>query len=885
MKVYLSLLPLTLLVWINPAKAQIIPDGSVGTIVTPNGISSDRIDGGALSGNNLFHSFSEFNINSGRGVYFNPTLDVTNIFTRVTGANPSNINGTLGVLGNANLFFLNPNGIIFGTDARLDLKGSFLATTANSIGFANGETFSSNLASVPTGVLSVNPNALLFNQITTQPIINRSQADGVGLQVPQNRNLLLVGSDVLLEGGRLQAPGGRVELTAVAKQANLGLVVDGSNLRLSSVPEVALSNISLTNAARVNVRGITGGSIVFNAQNVNLIEGSTLLGGVSSPGSPQSQAGDIDINAVSTINLNASGFSNSVRPAGIGNTGNINIKTNSLSVVNGAYLSAASFGKGNAGNVNIQANTVSFDGQDSNGNPSLASAALGSTAFGKAGNINVNANSIKVTQGAFLFTATQGQGSGGNININAGTVLFDGVGRDGSSSFASSAVNPTAIGNAGNINITADSFSITNGGFVSTSTLGKGNGGNLSIRANLVSIDGVGTNGSSSFASSAVVPGAVGNGGTINITGDLINVTNGAFVTTSTLGQGNGGSIFLNANTLNIVNGGGVETATYGNGNAGNLIVNAKDSIFIAGIDSTFYERLATYNDPTIVGASEKSGLYSSTSVDSTGQGGLLQITTGKLLLEDKGQVTVSSQGTGNAGNLIIAANSILLTNGASIKAESQSGSQGNIIINADDIKLLNNSNITTNATGAATGGNITINAGAIAQLNNSNITASASEARGGNILIQTQGLFKSTDSNIEATGSLDGEIKIMTPDIKQDNSLKQQSSEIIATEQVIASSCLARKNSTQGSFAVTGNGGLPKVPSNDSDMEYSIAQVRGVNISVANNPHAVTQGTWKLGDKIQEARQLVTTDNGRLLLTTSNTKLNAAESLVCNMN
>lgn len=892
MKVYLSLLPLALFAWILPVKAQIIPDGSVGSVVTPNGISNDRIDGGALRGNNLFHSFSEFNINNGRGVYFNQTLDVNNIFTRVTGTNPSNINGTLGVLGNANLFFFNPNGIIFGTDARLDLKGSFLATTANSIGFANGEVFSSNLnSSVPTGVLNVNPNALLFNQITTQPptqsIINRSQADGVGLQVPQNRSLLLVGGDVLLEGGRLLAPDGRVELAGMANQANLGLVVENSNLRLGSVLfEVALKNVSLNNGARVSVRGTRGGNIVVNAQNLNLTEASRLLGGISGTGSKESQAGNIEINAVSTVNLdNASAFSNPVLGTGVGNTGNINIKTNSLSLTNGAFISAASFGKGNAGNINIQANTISFDGQDSNGNPSLASAALNSSGVGKAGNINISANSIKVTNGAFLLTATYGQGNGGNMNINASTVLFDGVGSDGSSSFAASAVNPSAIGNAGNINITADLFAVTNGAFVSTSTLGLGNGGNLSIRASVASIDGVGTNGSSSFVSSAVVPGAVGNGGTINIIGDSVQVMNSAFVTTSTLGQGNGGSIFLNANNLKILNGGGVETATYSIGNAGNLIVNAKDSITIAGIDTTFYERLATYNDPTIVGATEKSGLYSSTSPESIGQGGQLQITTNKLRIEDKGQVTVSSQGTGNAGNLTIAANSILLNGGASIGAESRNGSEGNIFINANNIQLLNNSNITTNATGAATGGNITINAGAIAQLNNSNITASSSQARGGNISIQTQGLFKSTNSNIEATGSVNGEIKITTPDIKQDNSLKEQSSEMISTENVISTSCLARQNSIQGTFVVTGNGGLPKAPSHDLDMLYSVAEVRGINIAVAKNSHIITQPTWKIGDQVQEATQLVITHNGRLLLTATNTKLDSAQSLVCNAN
>lgn len=76
---------------LQAAYAQIIPDSTVGTIVAPIGISSDIINGGALRGNNLFHSFSEFNINTGRGVYFTNPTDVTNIFTRVTGANPSRL--------------------------------------------------------------------------------------------------------------------------------------------------------------------------------------------------------------------------------------------------------------------------------------------------------------------------------------------------------------------------------------------------------------------------------------------------------------------------------------------------------------------------------------------------------------------------------------------------------------------------------------------------------------------------------------------------------------------------------------------------------------------------------------------------------------------------
>lgn len=119
----------------NRAIAQIIPDRTLGaesSVVTPNinikGVPSDRIDGGAIRGSGLFHSFQELNVREGRGAYFNNPAGIENIFSRVTGINPSNIFGTLGVLGNANLFLLNPNGIIFGPNAKLDMGGSFFGS-------------------------------------------------------------------------------------------------------------------------------------------------------------------------------------------------------------------------------------------------------------------------------------------------------------------------------------------------------------------------------------------------------------------------------------------------------------------------------------------------------------------------------------------------------------------------------------------------------------------------------------------------------------------------------------------------------------------------------------------------------------------------------------
>ncbi|MGH2416665.1 MAG: filamentous hemagglutinin N-terminal domain-containing protein, partial [Microcystaceae cyanobacterium] len=147
-------LPLSLTVC-SPAIAQIVPDGTLGSESSTvkqdniNGFPSDVIEGGAARGANLFHSFSEFNVGEGRGAYFANPAAIENILSRVTGGNLSNILGTLGVLGNANLFFINPNGIVFGPNARLDLRGSFVASTADSLLFENGFEFSASNPQAP----------------------------------------------------------------------------------------------------------------------------------------------------------------------------------------------------------------------------------------------------------------------------------------------------------------------------------------------------------------------------------------------------------------------------------------------------------------------------------------------------------------------------------------------------------------------------------------------------------------------------------------------------------------------------------------------------------------------------------------------------------------
>lgn len=252
----------------NQVQAQIVPDNTLGnesSIVTPVNTQLERIDGGAIRNNNLFHSFTEFNIGEGREAYFSNPAAIENIFSRVTGSNPSRIFGKLGVLGDANLYFLNPNGIIFGENSSLDIKGSFFASTANSLDFGNDNKYS-----------AINPSAPPLLSVNVKPPIGL-EFEGMGGDINSQGNLT-VGKDLNLNANNLKLQG------RLQAGRNLTLKAETVNVRDSvEKPFIAAANGNLLVQGKesVDIFALNNPrSGLFSAGNMTLSSANPVMGDI-----------------------------------------------------------------------------------------------------------------------------------------------------------------------------------------------------------------------------------------------------------------------------------------------------------------------------------------------------------------------------------------------------------------------------------------------------------------------------------------------------------------------------------------------------------------------------------------------------------------------------
>jgi filamentous hemagglutinin family protein len=858
----------------NYVLAQVVPDNTLGTeasIVPPQGSDPtvETISGGATRGNNLFHSFDQFSVLTGRSAYFNNATNIQNIISRVTGGSISNIDGLLRANGTANLFLLNPNGIIFGANARLDIGGSFIASTATRLNFADGTTFSATAAQT-TPLLTVNVPIGLQYGTNAGSIVNQSRAiasDGQasGLQVKPSTTLALIGGDVRLDGGIVRSPASRVELGGLAGEGTVGLNFNNSELRLSFPNDTPRADVSLNNTARVDVTAGGGGSIAVTARNLNLAGRSTLANGIrAGQGVEGSQAGDVmlDTTGAMTISQSSSVLNTFDGRATGGQAGNIDIKAGSLTIDSLGRVStrqerARGTGQGKSGNISVQTNgsvtlfatdtgnnsafsTLSFGGSAGNvsiqANDSISisdSEILASSFKGAAGAISLQANnSISITNNSFIASNVfEGRGDGGNITIKAGGPISitdiswiatqSGFGRE-----------QPQQGSGGNIYIEGKSFSVLGGSQLSTRTFSFGNAGNIDIKTSdfvevsgRLSFDRFETGGirlaSRQYSTllTSTEAGAIGTGGEIRIATGTLRLFDGGTISAQSSSAFRGGKIVVNAEVLDLNRGGQILTTASNSGDAGDIIINAKDRSAIASSNPdyfTFFNQASQLKDfsGSVGPISPMSGIFGNTTEQSTGRGGSLQVRTKEFVVRDKGQISVSSQ-SGNAGNIAVAAESMRLED-ASLTATTRSGNGGNITLQiADSLLLRRNSSISAAAGTAQTGGdggNINIDTKLLVALENSELAANAFAGRGGNIQIGVQGLFISPDSRISATSDrgIDGVVTIDYIDVDPSQGLVALPIELVDASNRIAAGCAV---GGENQFVVTGRGGLPPTP------------------------------------------------------------------------
>ncbi|MBW4607223.1 MAG: filamentous hemagglutinin N-terminal domain-containing protein [Hassallia sp. WJT32-NPBG1] len=754
-----------------------------------------NITGGTQAGRNLFHSFQEFSVPTGGAAFFNNALDIQNIISRVTGGSVSNIDGLLRANGSANLFLINPNGVIFGPNAALNVGGSLAVSTANAIQFGEQGFFSATPANSPP-LLTVNPSAFFFNQITPGNIQVQGQTGEVS-QVAAGRSLTLLGGNILVDGGTFNAQGGRVELGGLAKAGTVGINFNNNDFSLAFPPQVERADIQLSNGATVNVIARDGRSIAIKAKNLLLSEGSNLFSGVGNNlGTVDTQAGDIIIDTTGVMALtDNSAIGSSVESDAIGNSGNINIKTGSLSLDNDSRLFANTNGRGNAANISIQA-----DGLVALRNDSFILNWVGFGGRGNGGDINIRAGSVAVINGSRISTSTSLRGgNAGDININVlYDVLLAGVGSNGfRSAVFSSNTSQQAIGRGGNITFKTGRLQVRDGAQVSTSTFGTGDAGSLNLIAtNAVEL--VGTSPDGQFASGVnsgvLSTGARGRGGDLNFTTKRLLIRDGAQVSTATFGRGNAGRLKVSALDVELVgtsadgqfvsgltsavrgsavgrggnlnftterllirDGAQISTATSGLGNAGNLTVNALDSVELVGTsgDGKFASSLTS--------AVESGGV---------GNGGSLKVDVGSLSLSNGAQISAAVRGAsgslpggrGTGGQILINASDSVNLAGVGGNAFSSglftntgrgaSGSAGEIFVNTGAFRIADGAIVTAQTLNSSDAGEVAIKANSFEAINGGQVlTTTGSAGNAGNILLDVRDniTFSGSDSTFAA--------------------------------------------------------------------------------------------------------------------------------------
>ncbi|MBW4464705.1 MAG: filamentous hemagglutinin N-terminal domain-containing protein [Pegethrix bostrychoides GSE-TBD4-15B] len=814
--------------WEAAAVAEIAPDS---TLPQPSRVARPRrhqtvVTAGTQQGRNLFHSFRAFSVPASESASFQPDAAVRNIFVRVTGRNRSRINGRLEVLQSpANLFLLNPNGITFGRNAELRVGGSFVATTADQINFADGRPFSAIQpqtallsVSTPVGLQLGNQAGSIISRSTVQPSGSNGMTPdpfSVGLIGSPGQTLALIGGDVRVAGeaatderSGLSAAGGRIALgSGFDGQVRLMRVAQGWRFGYASLSN--FGEIRLQDAV-LNVSGFRGGAIQLQGERVRL--------------------------------HNSFAFSDSKHS---GQRGSDVIASGSRSIVveQGSFLSSSTQGAG------------------------------------RAGDILLDTPQLTIRTGGQVSSATHGSGRSGNIQVNAArSVTVEGVAAETGLETPLSLLNTFSFGSgdSGDLDIATEQLRVRSGGQIGTTTSGKGTGGNLSVRAREIELIGTAQAPNGQPLRLEGLPAAAGlfagteadgDGGRLDIETQRLTLRDGAILQATTYGSGAAGDISVQAETIQVSGSSAVGgfPARIAATSGGLRELNTPQSRQATGRGGNLEittDRLSIQNG----------GVVAANSLNPRGAGaGTISIQARQVELSDRGELNAQTE-SGNQARIQLSGVELLTlrqTSNISTTAGigSDRGNAGNIDVTADVILAApaENSNINADAR-AGRGGNITI------------------QAQG--ILGITERRQQTPQSDITATSesNVNGEISISTTSIDPTQGVVALPDTIVDASRLIAQGCQAvrqavrqagrqaenppAQSARQSEFVITGRGGLPPNP---SDLGGSSAVMpRWVTAAPAPqvnpNPDA-SSNRAPAAPPILEAQGWVTTAVGQVAL------------------
>jgi len=780
--------------------AQIHTDGSLGSAVElpgPDYVIPAQV--GQLKGANLFHSFGVFNVPTGGSATFQGPMKIENIVGRVTGGEPSIIDGTLrSEIPAANLFLLNPYGIVMGANARLDIGGSFYLSTADELRFEDGVGFQAKYEK--GGVLSTAaPRAFGF---LGGPVGN-IRIEGSQLVVPRGATLGMIGGEMTIEGARLQAPSGTLYLTSVSDVTMAAEVPLRAAAAVGSEGMV-LGEVTITGASVFETDGNGGGLVAIRSGELTVAQ--TVISADNDGNTPRLGA-SIDIAVTDTFSLR-DGAALRVNSRAAGRSGDVSVSTRILEMTGESAILTQSQGRSTGGKIDIRAKRVQLADR----------AFIGTEARndGEGGDVSILADAVNLSTNAQIVSNTlRNRGGAGNIIITA----EDGLRITGTSGAQTGIFAQGGAASAiGEIRIDGGAL-IMDGGVIGTpaseQTDSRARAGNINVTVGLLRLKG------GASIDSRTLGGAAGGEITINAT--EVDLSEGAAIAAGTRGSGDAGTIRIGGLRFTLADGAQVTSSTEGgSGNGGDVVIEARGAILVTGENSSIRSRAS-----------------------GAGAGGNILLRAEAVGLEDKAVIAADSSGSGRAGTVRIEARDLSLKQQSTVTTEASQASGGAVTIAAHRLEL-RDSQVTAAVQGEADtlGGDIDIGVTGSAILRNSTVSASANEGEGGNIgiaatvavILQHSTISASADighggdididtgvflmdgtSSVTATAGpagIDGEIGIraVTTDVK--GTVTPLSQRFAAVPSLSNLHCAPRLRGGQiSSFVVAGRAGLPVDP------------------------------------------------------------------------